>query len=605
MDADYWSVVGRRRLSRRQTLAVTGGAVGGAVLAACGGDGGSPARRDASGVLTRPEDTTKRLKRGGVLRLSHDRDAQTFDPHFTSAPTQFIIGFVASRLVRGKPGYLEPSRLDIDGDVARSWELSPDKLQLTLKLHPEARWHPIPPLNNRSLDAEDVVFTWERYAAQGTNRSTYANAVSPEAPITSVKAVDARTVAIRLVRPEVSFLHLLAAPQMGNLFLVPREAEGALDVRRQMVGAGPFYLAQYEPSVRYTLKKTPNYRVDERDLPYVDEVSAPIVTEQNARLAQMRTGAIYYVDNVSNEDALSMQSDQRELSMYATAVAAQGLNVVFGLANKSPFNDERVRQAFSMSWDRDLSIEVDYGVERLTSQGIGVETRWSSALSCADTYEGWWLDPKGKDFGPNAKYFQHDLGEARKLLRAAGFSGGVDFDVFLPTSGLAPGWIRGFEVVLGMSNDAGFRGRIVPVNFNTEYKPLYQLARGNFAGMTVTGTFGGPEPGNILSFHYHRDGPNFSGYSPNGAGPSTSGDPLVNDLTAKMRLEFLDKKRQELAFELQRYLGKTMYQPRMPGGASGIEVVWPILRNWRVWQGDSGRSYATVWIDDTLPPAKS
>jgi len=36
--------------------------------------------------------------------------------------------------------------------------------------------------------------------------------------------------------------------------------------------------------------------------------------------------------------------------------------------------------------------------------------------------EGWWLDPKSSDFGPNGKYLQHNVEEAKKLALRRGLS---------------------------------------------------------------------------------------------------------------------------------------------------------------------------------------
>ena len=78
-----------------------------------------------------------------------------------------------------------------------------------------------------------------------------------------------------------------------------------------------------------------------------------------------------------------------------------------------------------------------------------VESRWNTAL--VGSYEGWWLDPKGKDFGPNAKYFQHDLAEAKKLLAAAGYPNGFETTshyVTGPELGATPGFaavLDGFD----------------------------------------------------------------------------------------------------------------------------------------------------------------
>src|SRR5206468_7009941 len=133
---------------------------------------------------------------------------------------------------------------------------------------------------------------------------------------------------------------------------------------------------------------------------------------------------------------------------------------------------ERVRQAVSMSWDRDLYIESFNNVANFTAEGLAVETRWNSSLGA--TNEGWWLDPKGKDFGPNARYFRHDLAEAKKLLAAAGYPNGIN---------TASNYVRGpelypdkrmFSVLDGMAGEGGFVAKPNPVDYTNDYIPNYR-----------------------------------------------------------------------------------------------------------------------------------
>ena len=104
-----------------------------------------------------------------------------------------------------------------------------------------------------------------------------------------------------------------------------------------------------------------------------------------------------------------------------------GLGVVFGFrpTDKAPFRDERLRQAFSMTWDRDQYIDVMFNVKGFTDNGIPVRTSWSTSVQ-NNYFASWYLNPQGKDFGPNAKYFKRDVAEAKKLVAAAGFPNGLE-----------------------------------------------------------------------------------------------------------------------------------------------------------------------------------
>src|SRR5689334_8957766 len=183
--ATYWQSVFRQRVSRRRSLAM-GAAAGAsaAVLAACGGSsGGNKATGSgaAPSLITQPVDTTKTAKRGGDYLSSRTSDIDQNDPHFT---TQAAPGTAQtySRLFRRKPGVLGPQPFEFIGDLADSYEFSPDKLAMTVKLK-ASKWHPVPPVNGRAVDAQDVAFTWKRLEAMGANRSLLAHSVSPGAPI--------------------------------------------------------------------------------------------------------------------------------------------------------------------------------------------------------------------------------------------------------------------------------------------------------------------------------------------------------------------------------------------------------------------------------------
>lgn len=66
-------------------------------------------------------------------------------------------------------------------------------------------------------------------------------------------------------------------------------------------------------------------------------------------------------------------------------------------------------------------------------------------------------------------------------------------------------------------------------------------------------------------------------------------------------------KRRETVYEAQRYMAKKLYNIRFPGQASGFVVIWPVIRNFRVYQGSqialgSPLDLKSTWIDPTKAP---
>ena len=286
MTGNYWHDITRGRLGRRRFLgASAAGAASAAFLAACGGGESKKGDRDASGLLLEPVDEVKNLKRGGQL-VTAGRRLTSLDPIGSSAIG--IVDDLYSKLWARKAGYLAPSKGEMIGDTFESWEVSPDKLQITAKVSTKAHFVPTAPLNGRVVTAQDVAYTWERYKKIGALRAEVVNEVDPAAPILSMTALDDRTVVIKVKEPDATIFSLLAQERAGVFYVLPKEAED-LDIRNKSIGAGPWMIKDWAPGIGALTSRNPGYGQDYRgtNLPYADEWNYPELQESALALAQM------------------------------------------------------------------------------------------------------------------------------------------------------------------------------------------------------------------------------------------------------------------------------------------------------------------------------
>ncbi|HWO73593.1 MAG TPA: ABC transporter substrate-binding protein, partial [Dehalococcoidia bacterium] len=358
MKGDYWKSLTARRLSRRRALALTGAVAGAAgLLAACGGSNEGDEARDASGLVTPPRDETKDVKRGGVLVNRTISEPNTLEPHLF--PGNFTAQDTYGGLWLIKDGHMKYTSGEIEGDVVESWEFSPDRLTITAKVNPNARFAPVAPVNGRPVDAQDVVATFQRHKSISNQRAEFANEINPNAPIVSVTATDTRTVVIKLNEPNAAITALLARGTPGSMFIVPKEAldQNVLNLARTAAGSGPWYITEYQFGIGYRYKRNPGFKDANQDIPYIDEINWPTVTEYASFLAQFRAGAIHLGVGVRAEDVLPTKRDLPQLELMETYFSTRIQRPGFGVAPDSPFLDERLRQAWMMTIDRDLYLD--------------------------------------------------------------------------------------------------------------------------------------------------------------------------------------------------------------------------------------------------------
>jgi ABC-type transport system substrate-binding protein len=615
----YWQQFQEARINRRRILArsaAAGAAFAAAGVVGCGGGDGSDGgdEGDSGGLVYRPRDTTNRAKAGGTMRDLITTDVVSFDPLSSSSfNTQSSVAyFTYPRLLKFvTEKYPNRATGDSTGDLAESYELSGDKLQITFKLRRGLKWEGKAPTSSREIDAQDVVFSWNKFARVSPFRGDFAYSESNQgAPVESVSAPDSNTVVFKMRQPDASIVQLFTTAIL--LFIMPRESDGGFDPKGDVRGYGPFLLEEYQPSGLHVWQRSPDYYV--KDRPFIDRIERPIVPEYATRLSQFKAGNVW-TSVVRQEDVISTKNDIPALLLaQGEEYARTPTFVAFGYEGDSPFKDERMRQAVSMLIDGDLLVDVIGNRDQFTADGLELPVRFNTVVGAG--WDGYWIDPRNdKGFGENAKYLRYDPEEAKKLMSAAGHAGGVDTDLFYNGgSQYGSTYTRIAEVLNSMFNEGGIRTKLQPKDYQTDYLPnyYYSYAAGNtkgFNGIIYGAERGYPTVSSQVFATMHKDGPRFHGMTPNGQN-AHMGDPEVNSMIDSIRTEFDLEKQQKLVADFIRSMTKKAYNIPYPFAALGYGLYWPVIQNLQVYDTYAGGNPVTEtalhwWLDTTKPPLGS
>jgi peptide/nickel transport system substrate-binding protein len=389
-------------VNRRQFI--TRVAVGAAVL----GTSAPGSRASAQSTVSYPDwvpASTKPPKRGGILTRASAWDPPVIDPRHTQSVGLFqFAGLVHNRLVRYSfadeaSGYLD---LSLKGDLAESWQGSPDQRVWTFKIRRGVKWQNVPPLKGREFTAADVKYCFEAYAKEGVQTFTFQEIEGMETP-------DSHTLRVHLKTPNALFPQNIAEPVAVIFSKEVLEEDG--DLKKRMIGTGPYILKEHNRKVRIVLQRNPDYWDAGR--PYVDEYVILSAPDAATRMAAFRTG---------QSDFLPLQAPSeveavRRTNPNAVVQAQTPAITPFGLAlaqDRPPFNDVRVRRALSMAIDRQRMVDTVF-------EGHGLLTAGVPWIYYQDT------KPTAKDLGP---WFQYRPAEAKKLLAEAGHPNGFETTLF-------------------------------------------------------------------------------------------------------------------------------------------------------------------------------
>ena len=627
MEGNYWSGVLGQRMKRRSALALAGGAAASAAfLAACGGGSSNNDKvQDKESLVTKSvEVAPEKVKRGGTLRVRHTGDPATLDPSQAINPLNAPARIALNTLVRIGYGVNKWPDNQIIPDIAESWEIGNGGTQITLKIRQGVKWHNKAPVNGRLLDADDVVQSYNRWSqpprGATNNAAASANNLNPSAPILGVSSPDAKTVVFKMKEPNSFILQRFANLITGELgTLMPKETDKGFDARKDQLGTGAYMLDKYEPAVRLVYKRNPDYW--NKDAGFPDTLEIPFIptSQYPAQIAQFQTGAVYAIPlagglpGIQATDVVDIKKTAPAIKMYSFVPATNSPGAVVGFGfnpgggAKSPWNDVRARQALSMSFDREAYIDVFGNVSNFAKDGLDVEQHYFTSIAYIP---GVTLDPRKSDFGENAKYYKRDIAEAKKLLAAAGYNDGFEYPShFVGSGNFGAAYPKQAEVMDQFARDIGLKPKADPIDYNLKYLPNYILTRGKHDGIVYRiGAVTSPSPVDFFVWRYYSSSTTSGalGFDVGGKGDG-SGDPAVDALIDKAKLETDSKQQVALLGDIQRYLAKMQYSVTKPGNADTFLMAWPAVKNYATFQGDSraiNDYYYTWWLDENEAPIK-
>ena len=278
----------------------------------------------------------KNLERGGTLRFAVPEGPPHTDPHLT----------VSSGLLTWGTGqsYSRLFKFDLNNggpvvvcDLCSSWTLS-TPITLNIKLREDINWQDIPPLNGRTVTAQDIVFSLKR---QATNEYPNASLLSSVAEFTAIGDSD---VIIRLLTPDSEILEKLA--DSHSRIVAPEVVKANGDLRRgPTIGSGPWITTESQADMTRLIVNPSYYG----DIPYLDGLDIQVMPGQGTRVAGMRSKIL----DVAQAD-WSLISDAtekfEEIEWIGISNSAAGIEIAMNTA-RSPIDRQDVRKAMMLAWD--------------------------------------------------------------------------------------------------------------------------------------------------------------------------------------------------------------------------------------------------------------
>jgi peptide/nickel transport system substrate-binding protein len=344
-----------------------------------------------------PSFSTPAAAAPSIVRIGITQQPNTLNPLIgTQAFENYIMEGVFSALTLfDDKGALQPD-LATAVPTRANGGISADGRTITFHLRAGVKWQDGVPLTS-----DDVRFTF----AKMHDPSVPYSQLSEYEDIERLDAPDPLTVVLHLKKPSADILRLVfVSGQFGSI--VPKHVlEHVADMRSaafnaKPIGSGAFIVDRWERGSQVVLRANPGYF---RGRPAIDEIHIRFLPDGNSLAIALRTGEIDLCPTLPS-GALPMVAGLPGMRVF-NVTGTSGVLLWFQ-TQAAPFEDARVRRAFTLAVDRAQLLH-----DALHDKGI-----------VADDI----LWPALPEYNPRSFEVAPQPAEARRLLERAGWRTGAD-----------------------------------------------------------------------------------------------------------------------------------------------------------------------------------
>jgi len=273
------------------------------------------------------------------LRLALSGDEGSLNPYtyVTGSP-----GFNLVQLV-----YDPLYRLDLD-NVARPLLVKDAQVTeggkvWTLKLHENVKWH-----DGKPLTSADVAFTYDFVR---TKEGTHSRYTSPSKVIQKIETPDATTVIFTLSKALPSF----AIRPLADTPILPKHIwEGQKEPKKfkDVVGSGPFKVAEYKPDQFYRLEANQDYF---QGKPNIDGVVLPIIKDTTAMFTALKAGEVDAAARSLTPELIQQFKGQAGIKVVQGP--GYGATLLQLNTERPPMDKKEFRQALDLAVDKKALVE--------------------------------------------------------------------------------------------------------------------------------------------------------------------------------------------------------------------------------------------------------
>ncbi len=381
-----------------------------------------------------------------TFRFSNQGDPISMDPHSLNESLQ--LGFLNN---------IYEALVDLDRDLKPVPALATDWKQTSptvwrFNLRKNVTFH-----DGTPFGADDVIFSYQRALADGSDVKTYVGAIS------EIRKVDDHTIDVVTKIPYPILPNNFTRWMIfSKKWCIDNKAEKPVDKRKGIEntasfkanGTGPYRLKSREPGTRTVLVRNLNWWG--KNDGNVDEAIFTPIGNGSTRVAALISGEIDMMEPVPQQDIARINAGAN-----TKVLAGPELRTIFlgmdqkrdellysNIKGKNPFKDKRVRQAFY--------------------QAIDIETIKSKVMRGASTPTGEMIAPGVHGFVPELnKRLPYDVEAAKKLMADAGYASGFEVAMNCPNDR----YVNDSEICQAVS---AMLARInVKINLQAESKTLY------------------------------------------------------------------------------------------------------------------------------------